>query len=148
MLLKFQYCIKNYDFQCIGNIFCVEFQRVPMIFHTKYLTHTLKYVEFIHSVKSKSSCIYEYISFFETSLRFVALAHSFTYAHTISTFRKLYFCVLNWAVLHKWSWFVYKNKWRWLFPQTLCKAPQIIDIDFIASGRKYFIVMALKSQSS
>ena len=29
-------------FQCMGKIFCVEFQRVPLKFHTKYLTHTLK----------------------------------------------------------------------------------------------------------
>ena len=26
----------------MGKIFCVEFQRVPLKFHTKYLTHTLK----------------------------------------------------------------------------------------------------------
>ena len=28
--------------QCNGKIFCVEFQRAPLKFHTKYLTHTLK----------------------------------------------------------------------------------------------------------
>ena len=28
--------------QCMGKIFCVEFQMVPLKFHTKYLTHTLK----------------------------------------------------------------------------------------------------------
>ena len=28
-------------FQCMGKIFCVEFQRVPLKFHTKYLTHIL-----------------------------------------------------------------------------------------------------------
>ena len=33
---------KLHIFQCIGKIFCVEFQRVPLKFHTKYLTHTLK----------------------------------------------------------------------------------------------------------
>ena len=33
---------KNYIFQCMGKVFCVEFQRAPMKFHTKYLTHTLK----------------------------------------------------------------------------------------------------------
>ena len=26
----------------IGKIFCVEFKRCPLKFHTKYLTHTLK----------------------------------------------------------------------------------------------------------
>ena len=30
---------------------CVEFQRVPLKFHTKYLTHTLNGVDFIHSWK-------------------------------------------------------------------------------------------------
>ena len=29
-------------FQCMGKIFCVIFQRYPLKFHTKYLTHTLK----------------------------------------------------------------------------------------------------------
>ena len=29
-------------FQCMGNIFCVEFQRAPLKFHTKYVTHTSK----------------------------------------------------------------------------------------------------------
>ena len=40
--------IENHIFQCMGKIFCVEFQRVPLKFHTKYLTHTLKDVDFIH----------------------------------------------------------------------------------------------------
>ena len=39
---------KNHIFQCMGKIFCVEFQRVPLKFHTKYLTHTLNDVDFIH----------------------------------------------------------------------------------------------------
>ena len=42
-------------YQCMGKIFCVEFQRYPLKFHTKYLTHTLKYVYFIHRWKFKSS---------------------------------------------------------------------------------------------
>ena len=29
-------------FQCMGKIFCVEFQSVPLIFHTKCLSNTLK----------------------------------------------------------------------------------------------------------
>ena len=33
---------KIHIFQCMGKIFCVEFQRYPLKFHTKYLTHTLK----------------------------------------------------------------------------------------------------------
>ena len=39
---------ENNVFQCMGKIFCVEFQRYPLKFHTKYLAHTLKDVDFIH----------------------------------------------------------------------------------------------------
>ena len=46
--LKMSMLHKNHIFQCMGKIFCVEFQRVPLKFHTKYLTHTLKDVDFIH----------------------------------------------------------------------------------------------------
>ena len=46
---------KNHIFQCMGKIFCVEFQRVPLKFHSKYLTYTLKDVDFIHRWKFKSS---------------------------------------------------------------------------------------------
>ena len=35
---------KNHIFQCMSKIFCMEFQTVPLKFHTKYLTHTLKSV--------------------------------------------------------------------------------------------------------
>ena len=38
---------KNHVFQCMSKKFCVEFQRVPLKFHTKYLTHILKEVDFI-----------------------------------------------------------------------------------------------------
>ena len=46
---------ENQIFQRMGKIFCVEFQRVPLQFHTKYLTHTLKELDFIHGRKFKSS---------------------------------------------------------------------------------------------
>ena len=45
--LKISKLHKNHIFQCMGKIFCVEFQRVPLKFHTKYFTHTLKDVDFI-----------------------------------------------------------------------------------------------------
>ena len=45
----------NRFFQCMGKIFCVEFQRYPLKFQTKYLAHTLKDVDFIHRWKFKSS---------------------------------------------------------------------------------------------
>ena len=32
----------------MGRIFCVEFQRCPLKFHTKNLAHTLEDVHFIH----------------------------------------------------------------------------------------------------
>ena len=40
--LKFSPVNKIHILQCMGKIFCVEFQRYPLKFHTKYLTHTLK----------------------------------------------------------------------------------------------------------
>ena len=46
--LKISKLHKNHIFQCMGKIFCVEFQGVPLKFHTKYLTHTLKDVDFIN----------------------------------------------------------------------------------------------------
>ena len=52
---KISMLYKNHIFQYMGKIFCVEFQRVPLKFHTKYLTHTLKWVDFIHKWKFKSS---------------------------------------------------------------------------------------------
>ena len=46
--LKISTLYKNHTFQCMGKIFCVKFQRFPLKFHTKYHTHTLKDVDFIH----------------------------------------------------------------------------------------------------
>ena len=53
--LKISMLYKNHIFQRMGKIFCVEFQRVPLKFHTKYRTHTLKELDFIHRRKFKSS---------------------------------------------------------------------------------------------
>ena len=53
--IKISVLYKNYIFQCMGKTFCVEFQKVPLKFHTKYLTHTLKDVDFIHKCKFTSS---------------------------------------------------------------------------------------------
>ena len=55
--LKISILYKIHIFQCMGKIFCVEFQRVPLKFHTKYHTHTLKGVDFIHKLKFKSPYI-------------------------------------------------------------------------------------------
>ena len=55
--LKFSPCIKIHIFQCMGKIYCVEFQRVPLKFHTRYLTHTLKDMIFIQHWSFKSSWI-------------------------------------------------------------------------------------------
>ena len=53
--LKFSYVNKIHIFQCMGKIFCVEFQRYPLKFHTKYLTHTLKDMIFMQFWNFKSS---------------------------------------------------------------------------------------------
>ena len=48
---------KIHIFQCMGKIFCAEFQRVPLKFHTKYLALTLKGTILIQCWNSKSSWI-------------------------------------------------------------------------------------------
>ena len=53
--LKFSPVNKIHIFQCMGMIFCVEFQRYPLKFHSKYLTHTLKDVTFMQHWNFKSS---------------------------------------------------------------------------------------------
>ena len=53
--LKFSYVNKIHIFRCMGKIFCVEFQRYPLKFHTKYLTHTLKDMIFMQFWNFKSS---------------------------------------------------------------------------------------------
>ena len=61
--LKILMLYKNHISQCMGKIFCVEFQRVPLKFHTTYLTHTLKEVDFFNSdnlraLRFKSSWVF------------------------------------------------------------------------------------------
>ena len=50
------------NFQCMGKVFCVEFQRVPLNFQTKYPTHILKDKIFIQYWRFKSYHIYELVS--------------------------------------------------------------------------------------
>ena len=57
---------KLHIIQCMGKIFCVEFQRYPLKFQTKYLTHTLKDMIFIPCWTFVNSQIYEFICIFET----------------------------------------------------------------------------------
>ena len=52
---------KLHIFQCVGKIFCMEFQRYPLKFHTIYLTHTLKDTIFIQFTNAK---IYELVHVF------------------------------------------------------------------------------------
>ena len=53
--LKFSPVNKIHFFQCMGKIFCVEFQMYPLKFHAKYLTHTLKDMILIQHWHFKSS---------------------------------------------------------------------------------------------
>ena len=53
--LKISMLYEYHIYMCMGEIFCAEFRRVSLKFHTKYLTHTLKDVDFIHRWKYKSS---------------------------------------------------------------------------------------------
>ena len=64
--LKISTWYKNCIIQCVGKIFCVEFQWCSLKFHTKYLTHALK--DFIHRITEKFSCKYpcQLITIFKT----------------------------------------------------------------------------------
>ena len=53
--LKISPVDKMHIFRCMGKIFCVEFQRGPLKFHTKYLTHKLKDAIFRQRWHFKSS---------------------------------------------------------------------------------------------
>ena len=58
--LNFSPAQKMHNFQSMRKIFWVEFQRVPLKFHTKYLTHTLKMhflynYEILRALRFKSS---------------------------------------------------------------------------------------------
>ena len=56
-LLNFLCLDEMHSFRCMGKIFCVEFQRYPLKFHTKYLAHTLKDVYVIKRSNFKISYI-------------------------------------------------------------------------------------------
>ena len=49
--------LKFSHFSMYGQGICVEFQRVPLKFHTKYFTHTLKDIFFAKHINFKSSSI-------------------------------------------------------------------------------------------
>ena len=55
---------KHRIFQFMGQLFCVEFQKYPLKFHTKYLTHSLKFVCFVKKWKFENSKIYEFLKMF------------------------------------------------------------------------------------
>ena len=56
--LKSSHQNKMHFFQYMGKIFSVEFQRVPLKFHTKYLAHTLKDAIIIEHWNFKSSYVF------------------------------------------------------------------------------------------
>ena len=53
--LKFSDLNETCILQCMDNIFCEEFQREPLKFHTKYFTHTMKDMSYIQHSNVKSS---------------------------------------------------------------------------------------------
>ena len=64
--LKLSTLYKNRIFQCMGKIFCAEFQSYPLKFHTDYCTLSLKDVSFVEKGIFKNFNIYEPVSVFET----------------------------------------------------------------------------------
>ena len=69
--IKFPPVNKIHIFRCMGKIICVKFQRAPLKFHTKYLTHTLKdrilcNIELLWAPRFTSS--YEFLNAYHISL--------------------------------------------------------------------------------
>ena len=64
--LKSSLLNKLHTFQYMDKIFYVEFQRKPLKFHTKYLTHTLKDTNFIPSCQFMRSHNYNLLYASET----------------------------------------------------------------------------------
>ena len=58
----------------MGKIFCVEFQRVPLKFHTKYFTHILKDVIFIQQCDDLLFHGHQAITWINADLLFSAFA--------------------------------------------------------------------------
>ena len=58
-----------YIFQCMVKIFWVEFQKLPLKFHTKYLAQTLKDIIVVQYWKFKSFQTYKLVCIFETPPR-------------------------------------------------------------------------------
>ena len=54
---------KIHIFECMGEIFCVEFQKVPVKFHIKYHTHTLKDM-ILDSIEIRRACRFKSYSTF------------------------------------------------------------------------------------
>ena len=69
--LKFSPVDKINIFQCMGKISCVEFQRYPLKFHTKYLSHTLNVTIFIQSWNFKKMTP----AFFRVVIRSMCAVH-------------------------------------------------------------------------
>ena len=66
-VLKFSYLNTMDIFHCMWKIFCMEFQSVPLKFHTKYHTHTLNDTIYTYCWTFNSSQIWELIIVFEMS---------------------------------------------------------------------------------
>ena len=102
--LKFSPVNKIHIFQCTGKIFCVEFQRYPLKFHKKYLTHTLKDTIFI---KHWNLGAFK----FKSSYAFLKCPWRTLSAGTLELFPQIYLHAFNriWiAIVRSWTWTSFK----------------------------------------
>ena len=83
---------KIHIFQCLGKIFCVEFQRYPLKFHTKYLTHTLKDMIFIQHWNYKPKMVWRPVFDFNAS------------PSAPSHYLNQCWVMLNWTLRNKLQW--------------------------------------------
>ena len=108
--LKIPTLYKNCIFQYMGRIFCVKFQRYPLKFHTKYLNHASKDVQFIRRGKFTSSNGHAYCALRENHIR---VTYGYIRIRALKTieFNSVWFkCSVRWSVLRR---RVYIDCFKW-----------------------------------
>ena len=128
---KFSILNKNRLFRCMGKIFCVEFQRFPLKFHTNYLTHTFNDLYLIDMFFT-SSWIYEVVSVFEMPpLKScnVSVVHSFILSWWIlpkilhrAQHYNWHGPIIKWSM--QWDWCQY-TRWNLIFSTTFPRSQSV-----------------------
>ena len=98
---KFSLIDKLHIFQSMCKIFCMEFQREPLKFHTKYLTHTWKEMIFIQYWRFRCSQIYKLVNFFETPPGPISIPYNRSYLEISWSLKAIRLVV--WIIASLWN---------------------------------------------